>query len=31
MGGVLDIGGISGVLYAGAGMAIATLVIFKYF
>jgi len=31
MGGVLDIGGISGVFYAGAGIAIATLVIFKYF
>jgi MFS family permease len=29
MGGVLDIGGISGVFYAGAGIAIATLVIFK--
>jgi MFS family permease len=31
MGGVLDIGGISGVFYAGAGIAITTLVIFKYF
>jgi MFS family permease len=31
MGGVLDIGGISGVFYPGAGIAIATLVIFKYF
>jgi MFS family permease len=31
MGVVLGIGGISGVFYAGAGIAIATLVIFKYF
>ena len=31
MGVVLSIGGISGVFYAGAGIAIATLVIFKYF
>jgi hypothetical protein len=31
MGVVLDIGGTSGVFYAGAGIAIATLVIFKYF
>lgn len=31
MGGVLDIGGISGVFYAGSGIAIAILVIFKYF
>ena len=31
MGVVLSIGGISGVFYVGAGIAIATLVIFKYF
>ncbi|MEG4269747.1 MFS transporter [Microcoleus sp. Pol12A4] len=31
MGVVLSIGGISGVFYAGAGIAIATLVILKYF
>jgi MFS family permease len=30
MGVVLGIGGISGVFYAGAGIAIATLVIFRY-
>lgn len=31
MGGVLGIGGISGVFYAGAGIAIATLVLLRYF
>lgn len=31
MGIAFGIGGISGVFYAGAGIAIATLLIFKYF